>query len=280
MAAYVVGEVDPASLAVYWASDGDPIDLTGYTFELEVLPVGGGSPLFTKSTGFTGQAPLDASVPPLPQPNLIVVWSGELVELPVGRYLMRYTATPSVGAPFDIFDDLYIRPATTARGYCEAPDLHTGGLTISAKTNVYDSINGAADEMDAKIGQVYQLPLDLSAAPKFVTALLRKTNAFLASGRLICAQALNSEDGKAHAYGAQLIKEAQGDIDAIFNGSMQLINVPKLPGNFKSNAPSIVNHDAFSALDAFEEFSQRYNGTVIWHPGPAITLADRLAGRA
>lgn len=254
-------------LDVFWQDIDDTLFnlSTGYTFAL-TCGVYGQAISFTKTTGMVGAVGDFVN----DVPNLVVNWSTtpntELTSLTPGRYVLHFVAVPMGGIPIELYGELIVRQNAPNYGYCEFPDLQLGGLTLPTRFNPYDAINSAADEMNAKLGQVYELPLDLTAAPSYVTPMLRKINAQLASGRILCAYSEN-EDKNVHAYGAQLIKEAKDELLAIFDGRQQLIDVPKLPGSFKVTAPEIFNHDQRSAVDSYEDFAHRYDGDEVWHPG-------------
>lgn len=258
-----------SDLDVFWEdSDGSLLDLSaGYTFRLTVAKFGAPT-AFTKTTGLFG-ATGDLTTDPQ-QPNLRVQWasdpSQELGTLEAGAYILHFLATPGVGYPVELYGELIVRENAPNYGYCEAPDLMLGDIRLGSKTNPYDAINNAADEMNATIGQLHTLPLDLSSAPAFVPLLLKKINAFLASGRLIMAQAQGEEMSSLHAYGRDLVKQAQMELDRITRGETVLVNVPRLPGSFRANAPVVINSDTGSAVDAFERFVTG-DCWAAWGPG-------------
>lgn len=256
-------------LVVAWDDSGVLIDLTGRTITLEVF-VFGGPTLFTKTTGFTTHPPVLGVVP---NPNLTVVWSttpgAELDSLEEGQYVLKFTDD----LQREMFGELVIRFNAPNFGYCEKGDLLLGDLTVSARVNKYDFVNSAADEMNGMIGQRYLLPLDLDAAPAWVTYKLKSINARLATGRLIQALGSAHEDNAVNDYGQHLIDSAMEELEDILNGSVGLPGLSLEPTSFQATAPSGKNHDATSAVDQFENMFMRPHSTVanrrFWQPGAA-----------
>lgn len=246
----------PAPLQIFWGSNGALIDLSDplWTFALEVTQFGVAGVLFTKTTGFTGYVGDDDD----DVANLNVSWSQvaneELDTLAAGKYVVKIVASHPTLQDETLFGDIVIRENAPNYGYCEVPDLLIGDIKISSRLNQYDYINSAADEMNAKIGQVYQLPLDLTDAAPFVAPLLKKINQFLATGRLIMALGQGEEWMTTHAYARELLKEGKAELENIFCGSTPLTGCPRLAGSFRSNAPTVSNIDTASAVETFNAF--------------------------
>jgi hypothetical protein len=125
-----------------------------------------------------------------------------------------------------------------------------GDLTVD-DTELTKYVDAAAEEMDATIGFDYVLPIVTNSIPSHVVLTLKRCNVLIATGRFILSQAVASEDGSTHAYGASLLKEGQAILGAIRTGQLDLTGVPRISGNVQGNAPSIINTDVTSALDAF-----------------------------
>lgn len=244
------------------------VDLTGYDIVVTVFPFGG-AVAFTKNTGFTIPALVDGVVQ---SPNLVVTWSTDpdvdLDGLADGTYVERFVATQTSFPTLEWFEELVIRVNAPNFGYCELSDLMLGDLPIPPGINPYDFINSAADEMDSDIGQRYTLPLNLALAPSWVASKVRMINAKLATGQLLMAQAQAGEDKQLHAYGKYLADEAKAELAAIKCGEQNLPGLTRDPTSILANAPETINHDAASAVDAFENFAQRRN--VFWP-----TLSER-----
>lgn len=256
-----------ADLDVSWVDDNGLVDLTGRTITLEVF-VFGGDVLFTKSAGFTIPALVDDEVQ---DPNLVVGWSQvadeELDALDPGQYVLHFTTDQDQ----EFYGELIVRLNAPNFGYCEESDLLLGDLIVAATVNKYDYINGAADEMNAMIGPRYQLPLNLSAAPAWVTFKLKTINQRLATGRLIQSLAVAHEDTSVNDYGQHLIDSAIKELEQIADGATSMPGLTLEPTSYRSTAPTVTNHDAISAVDQFEVMFMRPRRNVyppvVWRPG-------------
>lgn len=263
-------------LDVEWELRGVRVtDLSTRTISLKVFPYGSAT-AFTKTTGFTVPA-LNVDLT-APNPNLIVAWSQvsgqELDSLAVdAEYYLLFEAV-GISDKLEMIGSLILRQNAPNVGYCEIMDLLLGDLTVAASVNKYTYINSAAAEMDGFIGQRYMLPLDLSLAPDWIALKLKTINQNLATGRLVQALAVAHQDASVNAYGQHLIDSAMVELQGIANGTIALPGLPLEPTSFRTTAPSITNHDDFSAIDQFEEgFMRPRRSTIrktIWRPGPAM----------
>lgn len=252
-----------SDLEVDWIENNEPIDLTGKTITLDVFSFG--EPvLFTKTTGFVPAAPV-AGVVPLP--NLTVTWAGELDALSAGNYVMRLRAD----GVNEMFGELVLRENAPNFGYCELIDLELGDVSVPPSINLYDYINGAADEINSELGQIYTLPLDLSLAPAWVALKLKKINAKWAAGRFVAGRALPTENGSLNAFATWLLKDATSELGLIMSGTVNLPGLPRVQGSFRASAPRQAFRDASSAVDAFEDRFMRGDIDERWHPGPVPT---------
>ena len=139
--------------------------------------------------------------------------------------------------------------------YCTTADLLIGDIPTSAGLDPAKYVQDAADEIDSKIGFVYQTPIPVGPSdgtPRPVVLLLKRINAHLASGRLILAATIPAESERLNAYGRSLVRESEEAIQAIASGQIILDGV--LPGGLAMPAkaiPKILNGDAESSVDAF-----------------------------
>ena len=257
-----VAEGGYGDLEVTWLENGELIDLSAETITMKVFPFGG-DVAFTKTTGITGQAPVDDEVP---DPNVIVDWvdddNQELNTLDPGEYVMQFLA-----GDHEMMASLFIRENAPNYGYCEIEDvlIHFGDLQLEADVNLYSYINAAADEMNAELGQKYEMPLDLSNAASFVEPLLRKWNAQLAAGRYMLAH--YAGDMAMQPYGRMLVETVLADILK----AVDLTGVPVSEGSTgRSGGPVVQNYDEVSAVTAFESNFMRTDKTwQTWRPGTA-----------
>jgi hypothetical protein len=147
--------------------------------------------------------------------------------------------------------------------YCSENDLLVGDMEFSAATSKESFVRDAANEMDARLGFVYVLPI--TGIPAHAQTLLKMINARLASGRLLMSIAAPAEDDGVHRYGEWLIKEAYNDLHAICNGSIQLAGATSTADPTPRSGASY-NHDEESAFDMFE--NQVMRGVPSWwQPG-------------
>jgi len=169
--------------------------------------------------------------------------------------------------------------------YSTVDDLLTGDLLISQKVDKQKFVQDAADEMDSKLGFLYELPLApcVTDPPPAVPAtlepheilLLKGINNKLASGRLILTLDIAGEETVLHAYGLRLITEAMNDLMLVANGNVLLSACrQEMVAGLRSNrTPLCVNRDEESAQDMFESAVMRRGETAVWQPGEAADEA-------
>ena len=158
-------------------------------------------------------------------------------------------------------------PDETVDAYCQPSDLLTGNIPTPAYLSPAKYCVDAADEIDSKIGFIYETRVDISLGSpvaKPVCLLLKRLNVFLASGRLLMAAAAAQEDTQVHAYALSLIRDAEQTLAMIASGELPLTGATPIPGSaMPVNGPKISNGDVESMVDAF------YNRTVnpyYWNP--------------
>lgn len=137
--------------------------------------------------------------------------------------------------------------------YAATTDMLIGDLPTSAALEPSQFLNDAADEIDSKIGFLYEVPIDTTTAPKPVSLLLKRINAHLATARFILAATVLVEDTRLNAYGQQLLAESEAALDSIATGAVILDGVIQsgLQSAYSTKAPLIANGDSESAVDAF-----------------------------
>lgn len=145
--------------------------------------------------------------------------------------------------------------------YSDVADLYIGDLTLGANTDPAKFIADAEREINAKLGMIYLLPLEpdtengFQDIPEFTMENLEKLSNWLASGRLILTLNSTSGEDTLNAYGAMLVKDAQSELEAIHTGLQDLVGVKRAPARNAAgdsyNGPTLVNHDAASAVDTF-----------------------------
>lgn len=185
-----------------------------------------------------------------------------------GYWTLRVDATAGVfdahEQTIEVLPSMFEVPSSMVERYCTRENLLVGDIPFSP--NEQDRyVNEAADEMDAEIGVEYNLPLPMNLMPIHVRMKLKTCNAQLASGRLLMSRAAHGEDNSLHAYGASLVKEAKATLALIKCGQFELINATRRISPNSGNAPSIIQGDSKSAIDAF--YSNTGDTMNIWRPG-------------
>lgn len=140
--------------------------------------------------------------------------------------------------------------------YCTADDLLTGDIPIPSYLDANSVVQDAADEIDSKIGHLYETPVDVTPsgpAARWVKLLLKRLNVHLATGRLLMAADAGGEDDRVHAYASYLIREANAAINKIVSGEIVLEAVPGPANEAVVSDASIVllNLDPESHVEAF-----------------------------
>lgn len=140
--------------------------------------------------------------------------------------------------------------------YCAVGDLLTGNIPLATYTDPTKYVQDAADEIDSKIGFVYETPIDIvdpTPVPRPARLLLKRLNTFLATGRLLMAADAGGENDRLHAYGYSLVQEATVALDQIASGQIIIEGaVPINTGDDTQVTTIIVNNlDSESNVEAF-----------------------------
>lgn len=139
--------------------------------------------------------------------------------------------------------------------YCEVEDLVLGNVPVPVSAGKY--VQDAADEMDSRLGLLYVTPIVLDESvptqrPAFL--LLKRINAWLASGRLIMALDAAGEDDQLHQYAERLVNEAMAAIKMIIEREIDLPGAePVNPGESSSVTGPIASWgDDTSPVEAYD----------------------------
>jgi hypothetical protein len=139
--------------------------------------------------------------------------------------------------------------------YCSTSDLLIGDIPTPDYVNVQKFVDDAADEIDSKIGFVYETRVDMTEGghtSRPARLLLKRINAFLASGRLLMSVDTGGEDTQVHAYALKLVNDATEALSLIANGQITLEGAEKIAsGSTTDHVPIIYNKDTESNVDAF-----------------------------
>lgn len=140
--------------------------------------------------------------------------------------------------------------------YCTVGDLLIGSIPLPTYMDANKLIEDAANEIDSKIGWLYDTPIDVSTGGPLVRParlMLLRINAALASGRIILAVASPEEKSNLHSYGWSLIREANGAINVIADGTVPLEGATLInPVEVEHEpVPLIDNLDSESQVEAF-----------------------------
>lgn len=152
--------------------------------------------------------------------------------------------------------------------YCSTDDLLLGNVPVPATAQTY--VDTAAEEMDSILGLRYVTPVELDEQnpkqrPFFL--LLKRINAWLASGRLLMALDAGGEDDQVHQYAERLVNEALMALKQIADGSILLPGGESIdPEAPKTTGPMAAFADDASAVETFN--------TVWGNPAADVTRRE------
>lgn len=161
--------------------------------------------------------------------------------------------------------------------YCGLEDLRKGDLPLPAYMgDGTNYVKGAAEEIDAALGQIYETPFNVGAGtnmerPGILT--LKKVNWLLASGRLILDLAASGEDANLHAYGKQMLDEGLLMLAQLASGEMVLVGAETPASEDPDVDPSptgpfVLNEDAESLVQSFYDRHNYYTPLRLDSPDP------------
>lgn len=162
--------------------------------------------------------------------------------------------------------------------YSTPTDLMLGEIPTPTYIDTTKIVQDAADEIDSKIGYVYETPVNIgtgSTVSRPAQLLLKRINNFLATGRLILQVASPEENRNLHAYGWSLIQEANAALNAIIAGEIVLEGATPNPDSQAGppvSVPLIDNLDPESSVEAFYDrianpnYSYGYTGLYYTDP--------------
>lgn len=152
--------------------------------------------------------------------------------------------------------------------YSTVGDMLVGDMMFPAGFDKQKYVTIAAEEMDAKLGVLYALPLaplEGAELPLHERLLLKTINNKLASGRLIMDIAIGSEQAAVHAYASRMVNEATRELVLLANGEVDLSAVRREVAEAALRVPSVTNVDEESLLLGFENTVLRGEG---WYSRP------------
>lgn len=151
--------------------------------------------------------------------------------------------------------------------YSTVGDLILGDLQLPAGYNKQQYVDMASDEIDAKIGVIYETPVVLNDLDRFASLNVKNIAIRLSTGRLILAQAAGGEDSQLHALGRHYVTSALNDLQIMASDTDTLPGAVVRPEFRGAEAPSIGQQDATSPVDHFyDNFGAGLPG---WQPGSA-----------
>jgi hypothetical protein len=177
--------------------------------------------------------------------------------------------------------------------YCTPADLLLGqlGTRLPPEINAIDYINAAADHIDARLGVTYVTPFitaGVNTLPLHQVKLLKGINAKRASGQIILAATMATEDNALHQYGLWLVREADLELQAVQDGTVRLsaplvdsegfpLDPTTDPDDVDPYAriPGAYNIDAYSPNAAFEE-NVMQGSDAVWSPRDGSRFGPRF----
>lgn len=142
--------------------------------------------------------------------------------------------------------------------YSEVDDLLLGELSAPSNVKTGKYVQDATDEIDSKLGFIYVTPIVIDPNGEFRASylLLKRIANYLASGRLVLANAASREEQFLNAYGSSLVKEATAALDALASGTMPLPGAIFLNSEDKGTSGPIINNlDQQSNVESFYAFA-------------------------
>lgn len=142
--------------------------------------------------------------------------------------------------------------------YSEVQDLLLGELAQPENEKCLKYVQDAADEIDSKLGFIYVTPIVIDPNGEFRASalLLKRISNWLASGRLILANAASREEQYLNAYGKSLIVDATAALNELTAGTTPLPGATPLnPADTQVTGPIINNLDAQSNVESFYAFA-------------------------
>lgn len=112
--------------------------------------------------------------------------------------------------------------------YAAVTDLVMGNVPVPANGDADKYLNLAAEEIDGEIGARYATPVAVDVndpLKRQASLLLKKINAWLASGRLLMAADAGGSDDQVQQYGLYLVREAQAALVQIKDGAIVLTGI-------------------------------------------------------
>lgn len=161
----------------------------------------------------------------------------------------------------------------TAEPYAAPEDLVLGSVPLPTDGSATKYLNDAADEIDSIIGARYAIPVVVDTNQpdqKPVALILKKINAWLASGRLVMAADASGADDQIQQYGLYLVNEAYKTLQQIATG--QLV----LPGIALANPEAVKNT---GPVAAFADSASLVEAHVEVFGNPAAQVLDRATHR-
>ncbi|ANA87251.1 hypothetical protein SEA_GIBBLES_16 [Gordonia phage Gibbles] len=141
--------------------------------------------------------------------------------------------------------------------YCEVNDVQIGNIALPRGLGTPEVIkqryiNDTADDIDAKLGAIFALPLEPEPG-SFTAAALKRINKYLAIGKLVIDAAAGGEDTQLHAYGFHHLREGNKAIEDILAGKIVLDLSPSEDADpdDQPTGPSVINKEPGSFVDAF-----------------------------
>ena len=155
--------------------------------------------------------------------------------------------------------------------YSSIEDLLLGELSPPDNKITGKYVQDATDEIDSKLGFLYVTPIAIDPNSEFRASylLLKRIANYLASGRLILANAASREEQFLNAYGESLVKEALLALNELSSGTMPLPGaIPLNPDDKGTSGPIVNNLDSQSNVESFYAFATDPNPRFFFPDDP------------
>lgn len=147
--------------------------------------------------------------------------------------------------------------------YCATTDITLPHVVDAAPDDLNRFIRNACDEIDGKLGLLYEVPLPFDSMVYHEKMLIKTIATKLAMGRYILS--VTADEAAMHSYGLRLIQEGLDELHIIAGGEIALRvpqqdwdDVPGIPdeagaGAIGARTPTSIIVDSESLLNGFNQ---------------------------
>lgn len=138
--------------------------------------------------------------------------------------------------------------------YCRVEDVDLGSMEFPRGVNVANVVELKAKEIDARIGRIYETPLQFNLddpEQRPYGLLLQTVNAYLATGDIVIRGGGARQDTEVLAYGMYFIRHANNILNEIVSGKIKLPFKRLVETAEDAAFPLAITRDSFSRVEEF-----------------------------